>query len=83
MKGRRLPQGGDNEDIFYDWLLSEEAKGHGRVFSKLVISPGVSIGYHEHIGELGVLYILSGEAIVNDNGTEDLVMMVMSLNTLE
>ena len=101
-------QGGDNEVVFYDWLLPEEAKGHGRVFSKLVIPPGASIGYHKHIGEIGVLYILSGQATVNDNGTEvilkagdmnlckdgsahgtkndgaeDLVMMVMSLNTLD
>ena len=110
IKERRVKhaQGGDNEVVFYDWLLPQEAKGHGRVFSKLVIPPGASIGYHEHIGEFGVLYILSGEATVNDNGTEvilkagdmnlcrdgcahgtrndgteDLVMMVMSLYTLD
>ena len=51
-------QGGDNEVIFYDWLLPEEAKGHGRVFSKLVIPPGASIGYHEHKGEIGALVAL-------------------------
>ena len=100
-------QGGDNEVVFYDWLLPEEAKGHGRVFSKLVIPPGASIGYHEHKGEIGVLYILSGEATINDNGeevilkagdmnlckdgcshstrnegSEDLVLIAISMNTL-
>lgn len=109
IKERRVnnAQGGENEVVFYDWLLPEEAKGHGRVFSKLVIPPGASIGYHEHKGEFGVLYILSGEATINDNGnevilragdmnlcrdgcshstknngTEDLVLIAMSMNTL-
>ena len=63
-------QGGDNEVVFYDWLLPEEAKGHGRVFSKLVIPPGASIGYHEHSGEFEAYYVISGEATVNDNGSE-------------
>ena len=110
IKERRVQnaRGGDNEVIFFDWLKPEEAKGHGRVFSKVVIPPGASIGYHEHSGEFEVFYVISGEATVNDNGnevvlkpgdmtlcadgsghgtrnngTEDLVMMAMILNTLE
>lgn len=63
-------QGGEGEVCFYDWLLPEEAAGHGRVFSKLVIPPGCSIGYHEHEGEFEAFYVLSGEATVNDNGEE-------------
>ena len=62
-------QGGEGEVVFYDWLLPEEAKGHGRVFSKLVIPPGASIGYHTHEGEFEAYYVLSGEATVDDNGT--------------
>lgn len=100
-------QGGEREVIFYDWLLPEEAKGHGRVFSKLIIPPGASIGYHGHKGEFEAFYVLSGEATVNDNGTdvvlragdmnlcrdgcghgtrnngtEDLVLMALIMNTL-
>ena len=63
-------QGGDGEVRFYDWLLPEEALGHGRVFSKLVIPPHASIGYHEHEGEFEAYLVLSGEATVNDNGEE-------------
>ena len=66
-------QGGENRVTFYDWLLPEEAKGHGRVFSKLVIPPGASIGYHEHEGEFEAYYVLSGEATVNDNGSEQIL----------
>ncbi len=108
IKERRVQnaQGGDNGVVFYDWLLPDEARGHGRVFSKLVIPPGASIGYHEHSGEFEAYYVLSGEAAVNDNGeevilkagdmnlcksgcghgtrnngTEDLVLMVLIMNT--
>lgn len=63
-------QGGEGEVTFYDWLLPEEAAGHGRVFSKLVIPPGSSIGYHSHDGEFEAFYVLSGEAVVNDNGKD-------------
>ena len=35
--------------LFHDWLLPEEAAHHGRVFSKVVIPAGSSIGYHQHI----------------------------------
>jgi len=63
-------QGGDGKVTFYDWLLPEEAPGHGRVFSKLVIPPGASIGYHEHHGEFEAYIVLSGEATVHDNGEE-------------
>ena len=63
-------QGGEGEVTFYDWLLPEEAPGHGRVFSKLVIPPGCSIGYHDHEGEFEAYLVLEDEATVNDNGKE-------------
>ena len=66
-------QGGEGEVVFYDWLLPEEAPGHGRVFSKLVIPPGASLGYHQHEGEFEAYYVLSGEAVVDDNGTEQVL----------
>ena len=63
-------QGGEGEVFFYDWLLPEEAAGHGRVFSKLVIPPASSIGYHTHEGEFEAFLVLEGEAAVDDNGHE-------------
>ena len=60
--------GGEGEVSFHDWLLPEEAAGHGRVFSKIVIPPGASIGYHDHHGEFEAYLVVSGEATVNDNG---------------
>ena len=66
-------QGGKGEVIFHDWLLPEEAPGHGRVFSKLVLPPGSSIGYHTHEGEFEAYYVVSGEATVDDNGTKTIL----------
>ena len=40
------------------------------MFSKVVIPQGASIGYHEHSKEFETFYVLSGEAVINDNGTE-------------
>lgn len=59
-------QGGNGQVCFYDWLLPEEAPGHGRVFSKLVIPPGASIGYHQHNGDFEAFYVLEGVATVTD-----------------
>lgn len=69
---RKVPhaQNGDGEVTFYDWLLAEEARGHGRLFSKIVIPPGASIGDHTHHEEFEAFYILEGEALINDNGTQ-------------
>lgn len=59
-------QNGKGEVFFHDWLLPEEAKGHGRVFSKVVIPAGSSIGYHQHIGEFEAYYVLEGKGILRD-----------------
>lgn len=59
-------QGGKGEIYFHDWLTSGEAYSLGRVFSKLVIPPGCSIGVHQHIGEFEAFYVLSGQARVTD-----------------
>ncbi|MDO4166893.1 MAG: cupin domain-containing protein [Eubacteriales bacterium] len=59
-------QGGKGEVYFHDWLLPEEAPGHGRVFSTLVIPPGASIGFHEHHGDFEAFYVMEGVATVTD-----------------
>jgi quercetin dioxygenase-like cupin family protein len=59
-------QGGKGDIFFHDWLLPDEAKGHGRVFSKLVIPSGCSIGPHCHKGEFEAFYVLEGVATVTD-----------------
>jgi mannose-6-phosphate isomerase-like protein (cupin superfamily) len=47
----------------------EELRGRARLFARLSLPRGSSIGWHEHDGEEEVFYILSGSGVVNDNGT--------------
>ena len=47
--------------------------GHGRMFAHVTVAPGCSIGDHPHNGETEFYYILKGEAVFNDNGTEKMV----------
>ena len=39
----------------------EELKGRTRLFARLRLPPGSSIGYHTHDGEEEIFYILSGD----------------------
>ena len=38
-------------------------------YARVVLKPGCSLGYHKHEGTSETLYILSGTAEYNDNGT--------------
>ena len=46
----------------------EELCMKGRLFSKILLKPGCSIGFHMHEGESELFFILSGTADYNDNG---------------
>ena len=55
---------------FADLATKAEMYDHARLFSIVTLKPGCSIGYHIHEQETEYYYILSGEAVVSDNGTE-------------
>ena len=48
----------------------DEFKGKARLIAKITINPGCSIGFHEHVSEEEIFYILEGKGISNDNGIE-------------
>lgn len=41
-----------------------------RLFKHITLDPGCSIGYHTHEHETEFYYMLRGEAVFSDNGTE-------------
>ncbi len=41
----------------------------GRLFARITLEPGSSIGYHTHEGDCEIFNILSGSAEYSDNGT--------------
>lgn len=59
-------RGGNGRMITYPFVTEQEAHGVGRLFSKLVLPAGASIGMHEHVGEYEIYYVLSGVGVVND-----------------
>lgn len=59
-------QGGNDSVFFNDFLTKEESYGAGRVFAKLVLPPGASIGVHEHHDEFEAIYVLEGQATITD-----------------
>ncbi len=46
----------------------DELTGKARLFARITLNQGCSIGLHEHINEEEIYYIIKGRAIVNDNG---------------
>ncbi len=48
----------------------EQMYNRARLFKHIVLDPGCSIGYHTHEHETEFYYMLKGEAVFSDNGTE-------------
>jgi mannose-6-phosphate isomerase-like protein (cupin superfamily) len=63
-------RGGTGDVTMFNFLTEQEAKGTGRLFAKLVIEPGNSVGLHTHEGDMEAYYILKGKGLLSDNGNE-------------
>ena len=64
-----------NGEIIISHILNpaDDLKAPARLFAKLTIEKGCSIGYHDHIGEEEIFYILKGTAELDDNGTKKIL----------
>lgn len=51
----------------------EELGGRADCFNVVTLQPGDSIGWHSHVTNAEVYYVLAGELTVNDDGTEALL----------
>ncbi|MFA9398671.1 MAG: cupin domain-containing protein [Clostridiaceae bacterium] len=54
-------------------IEGEEFCGKGRLFAKMTIAPGNSVGYHKHVGDCEAYYILEGEGVLVENGEEKVI----------
>lgn len=54
-------------------LKQNQLKGKCRLFSKIVIKPGCSIGTHRHDEEEEIYYILEGEGLTEDSGVRQTI----------
>jgi mannose-6-phosphate isomerase-like protein (cupin superfamily) len=63
----RMREGRGAVEILHVFRAAE-LKGRTRLFARLRLAPGASIGYHVHEGEEEIFYILSGAAQVMEGG---------------
>ena len=60
-------RGGSGQIQMTHLFQSGEFKGKSRLCARLTLEPGCSIGYHEHIDEDEIYYILNGQAVFVDS----------------
>lgn len=66
---------GGNGEVIINHILNpaDDLKSGTRLFAKLVLEKGCSIGTHEHMGEEEIFYILKGTAEFDDNGIKKIL----------
>nr|WP_320147468.1 cupin domain-containing protein [uncultured Anaeromusa sp.] len=67
---RKEMLGGQGEVTLVHLLQGEEFQGKGRLFSRNIIEPGCSVGFHQHNGDVEAYYVLKGVGIFDDNGVK-------------
>ena len=67
---RENMRGGDGTVELTSFAGPEELYNKGRLFANITLKPGCSIGYHVHEKDSELFYLMKGEALYNDNGTE-------------
>lgn len=55
------------------WTPGDEMKANNRLFAKLILEPGSSIGFHRHDNEEEVFYVVKGRAEADDDGKVSLL----------
>lgn len=65
---RHQMRGGTGSVEIRHVFRQEELGGGARLFARLVLPPGASIGHHVHEAEEEVFYILAGRGIVTEDG---------------
>ncbi|MCI5727785.1 MAG: cupin domain-containing protein [Clostridium sp.] len=60
--------GGKGKAIVKHLLNKEQFNGKARLYAKITLKTGCSVGYHEHHNESETYFILSGKGQYNDNG---------------
>ena len=67
---RENMRGGNGTVEITNFATPAELNDKGRLFANITLKPGCSIGYHVHEKDSELFYLIKGEAVYNDNGTE-------------
>ena len=63
-------RGGNGTVEITSFATPEELNNKGRLFANITLNPGCSIGFHIHENESELFYVMKGDVLYNDNGTE-------------
>ena len=67
------PCGGKGRMKLEMLLSTAEMRDKCGMYARVTLHPGEILGYHEHHGDNECYFILSGEAVYNDNGERRIV----------
>ncbi len=71
---RQRMRGGSGEvEVLHVFKQAELSSGKARLFARLRLGAGSSIGFHRHEGEEEIFYILSGTGEVSEGGAASTV----------
>ena len=63
--------GGTGPAKMYHVLSKDELYGHGRLYARVVLASGSSVGWHQHIHDTEPYYVLKGEGDFYEGATGD------------
>lgn len=63
-------RGGNGTVILNHCLNKDEFYDKGRLFSKIILNPSCSIGWHIHEKEMEAFFVIKGTADYDDNGVK-------------
>ena len=66
-------RGGNGTVEITNYVKPEDLNNKGRLFANITLKPGCSIGYHVHEGESELFYLMKGEVVYDDAGTEQIL----------
>lgn len=66
---REQMRGGKGTVRIEHFWSKDELKGKTRLFAKLILEPGTSIGFHEHVGEAEIFVVIKGKGRITDGDT--------------
>ena len=60
-------RGGQGQVALTHLFKPGEFQGKARLCARITLEPGCSIGFHEHVHEEEIYYIISGQAVLTDS----------------
>ena len=73
MKVVTMPSANGKGELKLELVLDKELGDKCGLYAKVTIPAGSVLGYHEHHGEGESYFVLSGEAVYDDNGVKRVI----------